>query len=148
MTRQLLLVDDDEGILSVLEMNFSARDITCTLARNGNEALAVLRRGQIHLMVTDLDMPEMDGLTLMRTAREKGLCTRSIVLSGYATIGNLTACLQEGALEILPKPLPSFDLLNRAVDRAFEQVQGWADQMNSIVRLKTPLGVSTQANRQ
>jgi DNA-binding NtrC family response regulator len=68
-------------------------------------------------MVTDLDMPEMKGLTLMRPMRERGLCIRSIVLCRFATIGNLTACLQEGALVILPKPLPSFDLFNRAVDR-------------------------------
>lgn len=142
MSRQLLIVDDDDAIRQVLEMNFTSRGITCTLAQNGMEALAILRRGHIHLMVTDLDMPEMDGLTLMRSAREKGLCTRSIVLSGYATIGNLTACLQEGALEILPKPLPGFEPLNRAVDRAFEQMQGWSEQMNAIMRLRAPLGIA------
>lgn len=142
MSRHLLIVDDDDAIRQVLEMNFTGRGITCALAQNGIEALAVLRRGQIHLMVTDLDMPEMDGLTLIRTAREKGLCARSIVLTGYATIGNLTACLQEGALEILPKPLPSFEPLNRAVDRAFEQMQGWSEQMNAIMRLRAPLGIA------
>ncbi len=148
MPRQLLIVDDDESIRQLLELNFTERGIECVSAANGAEALAILRRGQIHLMITDLDMPGMDGVTLMRTAREKGLYVRSIVLSGYATVGNLTACLQEGALELLPKPLKSIDLLNRAVDRAFEQIQGWVDQMNAIVRLRSPTNPTTQPSLQ
>lgn len=136
MPRQLLIVDDDEALRQMLVMHFTDRGFDCSMARNGVEALAILGDGQTPVMITDLHMPEMDGVALLRAVREKGLCTRSIVLSGYATIGNLTACLQEGAMVLLPKPLPSMEPLNRAVDQAFEQVQSWIDQMTAIVRLR------------
>lgn len=136
MPRQLLIVDDDEALRQMLIMHFTDRGFDCVVASNGAEALAILGNGQTPVMITDLNMPGMNGVALLRAVREKGLCTRSIVLSGYATIGNLTACLQEGAMVLLPKPLPSMEPLNRAVEQAFEQVQSWIDQMTAIVRLR------------
>lgn len=137
MTRQLLIVDDDESIRRMLASHFTDRGFDCSVAQDGIEALGILGDGQTQVMITDLDMPRMNGVALLRAVREKGLCTRSIELTGYATIGNLTACLQEGAMVLLPKPLPSFEPLDHAVDQAFEQVQGWVDQISAILRLRT-----------
>ncbi|HEX3132364.1 MAG TPA: response regulator [Planctomycetota bacterium] len=138
MTRQMLIVDDDDAIRQMLETHFTDRGFTCTIARDGIEALEILRRGQTQVLITDLDMPRMGGVALLRAVREKGLYTRSIVLTGYATVGNLTACLQEGAMALLPKPLPSLEQLDQTVDQAFDQMQRWIDQMTAIVRLRTP----------
>lgn len=119
----------------MLSIHFTDRGFTCSVAHDGVEALSLLKGGQIQVMITDLDMPRMNGVALLSAVREKGMCLRSIVLSGYATVGNLTACLQEGAMVLLPKPLPNLDALNRAVNQGFEQVQGWIDQMTTIVHL-------------
>lgn len=137
MARQLLIVDDDETIRRMLVSHFTERGFDCCVAADGLDALGILGKGQTPVMITDLDMPRMNGVALLRAVRERGLCTRSIVLTGYATLGNLTACLQEGAMVLLPKPLPSLEPLNRAVEQAFEQVQGWIDQMTAIVRLRS-----------
>jgi two-component system, NtrC family, nitrogen regulation response regulator GlnG len=137
MSRQLLIVDDDEALRQMLETHFTDRGYTCTVAENGHDALAILGRGQIPVLITDLDMPGMDGIALLREVRLRGLCTRAIVLTGYATIGNLTSCLQEGAMALLPKPLPSLALLDESVDQAFAQMQRWIDQMTAIIRLKS-----------
>jgi len=118
----------------MLAIHFTDRGFTCSVAHDGVEALRLLKGGQIQVMITDLDMPRMNGVALLSSVRENGMCLRNIVLSGYAT-GNLTACPQQGAMVLLPKPLPSLDALNRAVDQGFEQVQGWIDQMTTIVRL-------------
>lgn len=136
MPRHLLIVDDDEALRVMLETHFGDQGIVCTGAQDGAEALTILRRCQIQVMLTDLDMPGMDGISLLRAVRENGLYTRAIVLTGYATVGNLTACLREGALALMPKPLPSFAELDRAVDLAFEQVEGWMDQLTRIVSLR------------
>lgn len=136
MPRHLLIVEDDEALRGMLETHFSDAGFVCTTAADGEEALTILRRCQIQVMVTDLDMPRMDGISLLRAVRENGLYTRSIVLTGYATLGNLTGCLREGALALMPKPLPSFAELDRAVDLAFEQVEGWMEQLNQIISLR------------
>ncbi len=146
MSRQMLIVDDDEALRQMLEAHFTNRGYLCSVAGDGVEALAIARRGQMQVLVTDLDMPRMGGIELLREVRQRGLCTRSIVLTGYATIGNLTACLQEGAMALLPKPMESLEPLNRAVDQAFEQMQCWIDQMTAIVRLRTPSAREPFAN--
>jgi DNA-binding NtrC family response regulator len=137
MTRQLLIVDDDEAIRQMLESNFSHRGFTCSLAHDGAEALAILGRGQIQVLITDLDMPGVGGIALLRAVRKQGLFTRCVVMTGYATVGNLTACLREGAVSLVPKPL-ALAPLNLAVDEAFDQMQRWIDQMTAIVRLRPP----------
>lgn len=136
MPRHLLIVEDDDALRGMLETHFADLDMVCTTAADGEEALTILRRCQIQVMVTDLDMPRMDGISLLRAVRENGLYTRSIVLTGYATLGNLTACLREGALALMPKPLGNFVALDRAVELAFEQVEGWVDQLSNIVNLR------------
>lgn len=136
MPRRMLIVEDDEALRGMLETHFGDLGIDCTGAQDGVEALAILRRCQIQVMLTDLDMPRMDGMSLLRAVRENGLYTRSIVLTGYATLGNLTGCLREGALALMPKPLPSFAELDRAVELAFEQVEGWMEQLSQIVSLR------------
>lgn len=136
MPRHLLIVEDDEALRVMLETHFTDLGYVCTGAQDGVEALAILRRCQIQVMVTDLDMPHMAGIELLRAVRENGLYTRGIVLTGYATLGNLTACLREGALALMPKPLPGFDALDRAVELAFEQVEGWMEQLAQIVNLR------------
>jgi CheY-like chemotaxis protein len=136
MPRQMLIVEDDEALRMMLETHFGDMGISCTGAQDGIEALTILRRCQIQVMITDLDMPRMDGISLLRAVRENGLYTRSIVLTGYATLGNLTGCLREGAMALMPKPLGNFIALNRAVELAFEQVEGWMDQLTRIVNLR------------
>lgn len=138
MTRQMLIVDDDDALRHMLVTHFTGRGYTCAVAQDGVEALEILSRGQIQVLVTDLDMPRLGGIALLRAVREKGLYTRSIVLTGFASVGNLTACLQEGAMALMPKPLPSLEHLNHVVDQAFDQMQRWIDQMTAIVRLRSP----------
>ena len=136
MNRQLLIVDDDEVIRLLLISHFSSRGFTCQAAGGGIEALEILGRGKIEVLITDLDMPGMDGIALLRAVREKGIFTRCVVVTGYASISNLTKCLREGAVGIVPKPLTNYVALDETVDLAFSQMQRWVDQMNAIIRLR------------
>jgi DNA-binding NtrC family response regulator len=136
MNRQLLIVDDDEVIRLLLESHFRTRGFTCQTASGGNEALEILGRGQIQVLITDLDMPGMDGIALLRAVRKNGLFTRCVVVTGYATIGNLTSCLREGAVGLVPKPLTTYTTLDDVVDLAFTQMQRWMEQMSAIVKLR------------
>ena len=135
MKRNLLIVDDDFVIRRLLELHYQTLGYICTVAVDGAEALAILARGQIHVMITDLEMPGVDGIALLRSVRKQGLVTRCVVITGHASIGNLTACLREGATALVPKPLNDLTRLNQAVEQAFEQMLRWAEQMKVIVGL-------------
>ncbi len=138
MASTILIVDDDASIRLLLRSYLEAKGYVCKVACDGNEALAILEQCQIHLLITDLDMPRMDGKKLLQQVRNRGLITRCIVVTGYATIGNLTTCLREGAVALVPKPLRTFDHLDQAVSLAFEQIRLWAVQMKAIVEMKEP----------
>ncbi len=149
-----LIVDDDGALRQVLRLHLTSRGFACKVASDGAEALALLDQASYDLLVTDLDMPVMGGLDLLRRIRDRGLATRCIVITGYATIGNLTACLREGAVALIPKPLP-FDDLDAAVALATDLARRWRVQMQKIVRMNPvvvqadrgpgPVAVSTSA---
>lgn len=137
MVQTILIVDDDAAIRLLLRSHLEAKGYTCSVACDGAEALTALAKSQINLLITDLDMPGMGGVELLQEVRSRGMMTRCIVVTGYATIGNLTACLREGAVALVPKPLRTFDLLDQAVALAFEQTRMWVVQMKAIVAMKT-----------
>ena len=110
---QVLIVDDDEFALEVLDNTLSRMGYSCVRALNGNEALECLRSSEIRLVVTDWEMPGMNGLDLCRAVRREDL-------SGYVYIIMLTGRegpkrrlegLCAGADDFLNKPLDTEELL-------------------------------------
>jgi DNA-binding NtrC family response regulator len=136
--RQILVVDDDATVRLLLEAHFRAKGFACLVATDGAAALAILDHALFQVLITDLEMHGMGGIDLLRALRSRKLITRCVVVTGYATVSNLTTCIREGAVALVPKPLDDWAALDRAVDDAFEQMQRWSDQMGSIVRLRGP----------
>lgn len=135
-SNHILIVDDDATIRQILVAHCAARGFRCSMAEDGVAALEIMERNTIDVLVTDLEMPGMDGLTLLQEVRERGVFTRCVVVTGYATIANLTACLRQGAFALVPKPLDDMTSLDRAVDQAVDQMRSWKDQLNAIVQLR------------
>lgn len=69
MTRNILTVDDSESIRHIIGFCLRQADFDTIEAKNGNEALEKLRENNVAMMITDLDMPEMGGIDLIRRAR-------------------------------------------------------------------------------
>jgi CheY-like chemotaxis protein len=134
----ILVVDDDPTLRLLLAAHFQGRGFRCTVAGDGAAALAVLDREPVDVLVTDLAMPGMDGLALLRAVRVSGLFTRCVVITGFATVSNLTACLREGATALVPKPLDDLAALDHAVDQALVVLADWSRQMRAIVQLRPP----------
>jgi cyclic di-GMP phosphodiesterase len=110
---QVLIVDDDDFALNVLNNTLSRMGYTAVEARDGRQAMEHLRRGEIRLVITDWDMPEMNGIDLCRAIRKEEL-------SGYVYVIMLTARegshqrmegLCAGADDFLNKPLDPEELL-------------------------------------
>lgn len=142
-TTQLLIVDDDPTLRTLLLEHYDSRGCHCEVAANGQEALPLLASGRFHVLVTDLDMPCMDGLALLKAVREQGLITRSVVITGYATLANLTSCIRQGALALVPKPI-DLAVLDEAVDQAVAMMRRWTEQIGAILRMK-PAGGKSKA---
>ncbi len=117
----ILVVDDEETLRRVIEIVLQNAGHRVVCAESGNEALAVLARQQVDLVISDIVMPETDGIELVRQIRLRHPMVKIISMSGGGNYLTAALCLKladhMGALGILSKPFTP-DQLIEAVDRA------------------------------
>ncbi|HEU5398064.1 MAG TPA: response regulator [Gammaproteobacteria bacterium] len=100
----LLLVDDEERVLRSLEMLFKHR-FKVLSTTDGNEALELLRRERVHVIVSDQRMPVMTGVELLRRVREVSPNTMRLLLTGYSDLEAIVNSVNEGEIfRYLTKP--------------------------------------------
>lgn len=116
----VLVVDDEEANRLTLERILVREGLNVRHAANGREALERAREEPVALMLTDLKMPGMDGLSLMKTARSLDPDLEVIVMTAYGTVETAVEAMKEGAYDFVTKPLRRADLV-RAVRKALEK---------------------------
>ncbi len=143
---RILLVDDEPDMLENCSRILSRQGHTCMTAANGREALAILERERPDLLVTDLKMPEMDGMALLRHAHELDPTLPVIMLTAFATIESAVAAVKEGAFDYLPKDF-SVDQLRVAVERALRHRGLQVENRNLRQQLQQTLGLENIVGR-
>lgn len=120
----ILLVDDEQKILDVVGLFLSRQGYMVIGADSGTRALAILAAGRsVDLVVTDVRMADVDGLTLIRTLREQGRATPVIILTGTPDMdkyNDALAALQFSDRDVLNKPVDLFSLLARIREKLGE----------------------------
>jgi adenylate cyclase len=114
MTARILVVDDEPDLETLIQQKFrhQIRDGTVSFlfARDGIEALAALKADDaIELVVTDINMPRMDGLTLLQKLQESEEEVSTIIVSAYGDMKNIRTAMNRGAFDFLTKPIDFVD---------------------------------------
>ncbi|HBY3754831.1 TPA: two-component system response regulator GlrR [Klebsiella pneumoniae] len=117
---RLLLVDDDPGLLKLLGMRLVSEGYNVVTAESGSEALRVLGREKVDLVISDLRMDEMDGLQLFSEIQKGHPGMPVIILTAHGSIPDAVAATQQGVFSFLTKPVDK-DALYKAIDEALEQ---------------------------
>ena len=117
---RLLLVDDDPGLLKLLGMRLVSEGYSVVTAESGPEALRVLGREKVDLVISDLRMDEMDGLQLFSEIQKGHPGMPVIILTAHGSIPDAVAATQQGVFSFLTKPVDK-DALYKAIDEALEQ---------------------------
>ena len=123
MGRSILIVDDDELMRSFFCSVLADEGHRIEEARNGKEALAKLAGGGFDLVVTDLRMPDMSGIDLMREAGKTNRDCRWIVVTAHGSIENAVDAMKTGAADYLTKPLGSPEDLRHVVRRVLREAE-------------------------
>lgn len=119
--RAVLFVDDEEKILTALKRGLMDEPYETLFASSGKEALEILQDKQVHVIVTDMRIPVMDGLELLRAVKEEYPHIIRMVLSGYADIPTLLGAINQGEIfRFIPKPWKSNDMLKTIIRQAIE----------------------------
>ncbi len=128
---KILAVDDEPDVEPLirqgLRQQVDAGDYEIAFAGNGVEALEILERdSSIVVMLTDLKMPRMDGLTLLGRANELNRLMKAVVVTAYGDVDNIRTAMNRGAFDFLMKPLRLDDLrttVKKAIDAASREKQ-------------------------
>lgn len=111
---KILVVDDEPDLELLISQKFRKKvrnnEFDFTFAHNGVDALTKLENNNVDIVLTDLNMPEMDGLTLISKLREQYPHTKSVIISAYGDMGNIRKALNNGAFDFLTKPIDFEDL--------------------------------------
>jgi response regulator RpfG family c-di-GMP phosphodiesterase len=122
-TARCLVVDDDVQVRQSMVRIIEGHGLATVQAASGSEALALLRReGEIPLVISDIYMPEMDGVTFLREALRLYPDMAVIMLTGVAEVTTAVECLKLGALDYIAKPVLVEEVRAR-VDKALDKRQ-------------------------
>lgn len=111
-TESILVVDDAPNTLEVLERNLAAEGYRVFTAPGVAEAISILESTRLDLVITDLKMPKISGLDLVRHVRENYKDIEIMMITGYATIGGAVEAVKSGAEAYLSKPFTDEELLS------------------------------------
>ncbi len=119
--RTVLFVDDEEKILKSLKRGLLDEPYNTLFATSGKEAIEILQREEVHVIVTDMRMPEMSGLDLLRVAKKDYPSIVRMVLSGYTQVTTLLTAINQGEIfKFITKPWQLEEEFKPAIREAVE----------------------------
>ena len=121
MEKSILLVDDEEGIRKVLGIALADLGYTVHTAENGVDALRIFKDVQPPIVLTDIKMPEMDGIELLRRLKELSPDTEVIMITGHGDIDLAIKSVKYEATDFVTKPIND-EVLEIALNRACERI--------------------------
>lgn len=118
----LLIVDDDEVCREILQDAIHKEEVKVVVASDGIEAMEKLGAEPIDILISDLNMPRMDGLTLLKLARQQYPHILSIIITGYGSLQSAIEAIRLGAYDYVQKPFKIEEIMV-AARNAIEKVR-------------------------
>ncbi|MEE2637892.1 MAG: response regulator [Acidobacteriota bacterium] len=128
-TGSILVVDDEPSMREMLSIMLRAEGYEVLVADGGRSAVEILCRRPIDLLISDIKMPEMNGIEVLRQAKEIREGIVGILMTAYKSTESLQSALRLGAVDYLDKPFNN-DVLKKKVREALEQ-----RRLRSVTRL-------------
>jgi DNA-binding NtrC family response regulator len=117
---KILLVDDEEVFVSNMSKLLTSRGYQVATAHSGDEAIRRLEAQSLDVIVLDLKMPGMDGLSTLKEIQKLGLFTQTLILTGHGSIDTALEAIKLGAYDYLTKPC-EIDELQAKIEGAWEK---------------------------
>ncbi len=132
----ILIVDDEAEIRDALSRHFRFLGYEVDTASNGREALDKLSEYKFDIVISDIVMPIMNGVDLLRAIRRDFPMIRVIIITGYVTQENVMACMRHSAEACIFKPWPDMTELEDTVNMAVKRTQNWKQKLRRLLDMK------------
>ncbi|MBE8221162.1 MAG: SpoIIE family protein phosphatase [Bdellovibrionales bacterium] len=146
---KILVVDDEVDMESLITQKFRkklhSKEWEMIFRHNGEQALDVLQKDPtIDIVLSDINMPQMNGLTLTQKIQEAGFDIRTVIVSAYGDIENIRTAMNNGAFDFITKPI-NFKDMEHTITRGFDNLSKMKDAMqskNDLIHLKKELNLA------
>jgi signal transduction histidine kinase len=140
----ILIVDDEEDIRDVLEIALKDSGYTVFLAENGVKALEIFKSARPDIVITDIKMPVMDGIELLRRIKRENSSTQVLMITGHGDMHLTIRSLKYDAMDFITKPV-NVDILEIAIEKAVEKImaeqklQEYTEKLELLILEKSKL---------
>ena len=147
----ILVVDDEPDLEVLLTQKFRRKirkgEMKLIFAQNGVQALEKLKtHDNIDMVLSDINMPEMDGLTLLQQLNDLHMDLRAVIVTAYGDMKNIRTAMNRGAFDFVTKPI-DFDDLETTISKTLQHLQVMREALRSrdeLVALRQELGVAAK----
>jgi two-component system response regulator AtoC len=141
---RILIAEDEENILNLLERLLKKNGYVTYGAKNGKEALDIAKSKEIDIVITDIRMPEMDGITLIKEIKKMDPCIEVIVMTAFASVDTAIEAVRIGARDYIRKPFDIDEVIN-AIEKASIQVQNNEDNEIQLLHQEEIMVANSQS---
>ena len=131
--RIVLHVDDDQAILDLVGMSLRKRGYTVISICDPRIAQATLWESGAQVIILDIEMPGMDGLTLLKEIKQHDAGIKAIMLTGRVSMDTVLDATRLGAEECVFKPIKDLKNVGDAVERCFQNIDSWWDALKDWI---------------
>ena len=135
MQMKILVIDDEREIIDMVVRNFTMHGYDIEGVTSPKKALEMIERGNYRIIISDIVMPEINGVDLIKKIKSIDGTIQIIMITGYVTIQNIVSCLSRGANDCLFKPFV-FEELKNSVDESIRKLNRWHKVIESLNKIK------------
>ena len=129
---KILIVDDEDTILELLSDYLTESGFSVETINNPVEALKIVEKGVIKIVLTDIKMPEMSGIELLENIKRINGLVQVVIMTGYGSLENTVRCLEQGANDYLLKPFNNMDEVKSVINKTIEKLDRWENVLKDI----------------
>ncbi len=125
---KLIIVDDEELILKSLKKYFDKRGKFETIVfTNPLEALEFIKKDKVHIALVDIQMPEMNGIDMLREIKATDPLVQVIIMTAYSSLNRILMAFELGANDYIIKPFKSLECVEEIIEHTIKKLQRWKD---------------------
>lgn len=117
--KEILIIDDEVEIVSILKDYFTDEGWVVYTANNGHQGLKAILESKPNVIISDINMPDMDGLDLLEKVYQQGITTPVILLTGFRDVKKMQRAWQACVFDFMDKPI-DFDVLSHITEGALQ----------------------------
>ena len=133
---RILIVDDEADILNALQTHLEMDGYAIDIADSAGTALEKITTQKFHIVLTDINMPKMDGIELLEKIKENHGETIVIMVTAYSSMMKVLNSRIYGATDYILKPFRDLSEVDKVIERAYEHIQRWDNVLTETRRQK------------